>query len=279
MSGVIHIATDASFSKDPGPVIETVKAATLNILRSAKATPSVKSFVLTGSRIAVNQPWDPDQPCEIDTRLWHDEVVRRAWSTPSDDPQKGYYCYGASKVEGERAAWDFIKNENVRPQDFCFSFCTHTLFALLQPAFDFNVVLPDVVIGPVLNPPQDGELSRPAGKLNALFHGNPSVVMPFVESEVWYVDCRDVALLHALALLDSDVKNERILASAGPFPVNEVLGYFREAYPSRTFLPDFKDIKVAPLIVNNKRGTELIKRSGQTDWVPLRESALASVFP
>ena len=43
----------------------------------------------------------------------------------------------------------------------------------------------------------------------------------------YYVDVRDTARLHVIALVDSDCNGQRLFAFAGPFNPNDILAAFR----------------------------------------------------
>ena len=82
-------------------------------MRSAKATPSVKRFLWLGSLAsAVLTEKDP-----------HKEILTRDdWNVQStekikdpNDPFFGLHIYFASKTEGEKAAFRFVKGEKVCP--------------------------------------------------------------------------------------------------------------------------------------------------------------------
>jgi nucleoside-diphosphate-sugar epimerase len=60
----------------------------------------------------------------IDT--WNDEAVKAAWDENTPAEAKPFIIYGASKTEGEKAAWEWVK-EN-------------------KPGFTFNAVLPNLVV-------------------------------------------------------------------------------------------------------------------------------------
>lgn len=87
MSGVLHIATDSSIGKDPNVVITGTVTATVTLMRSAAKTPSVKSFVLTASRIcAYNQESSKTYAPGPDT--FFDEIVPLAWGIPAEHEMK-----------------------------------------------------------------------------------------------------------------------------------------------------------------------------------------------
>lgn len=51
---------------------------------------------------------------KFDENSWNDQIVEMAKSTPEGHPARGFFIYMASKVLGEKAAWDFVIKEKVR---------------------------------------------------------------------------------------------------------------------------------------------------------------------
>ncbi|KAL7910300.1 aldehyde reductase II [Trichoderma velutinum] len=121
-SGVIHVASDGSFANEPDRVIPTVKNGTIHALQAASQS-SVKRFVLTSSSVAAIIPEANKRGITVDEGTWNDAVVELAWSGTAPDFARGYIVYSASKTEGERTAWKWVK-EN-------------------KPSFILNTILPN----------------------------------------------------------------------------------------------------------------------------------------
>lgn len=132
MAGVVHLATDVSFSADVDKVLDTAINATVGLLQQAAKIPSIQSVVITSSRVAAYTPkYGPDMHISLED--YTDYFTDLARSTPDDAPEKGFltcrcpakYCKpwsgihcqsvvdAASKVEAERAAWRYWQNEKV----------------------------------------------------------------------------------------------------------------------------------------------------------------------
>jgi dihydroflavonol-4-reductase len=100
----------------------------------------------------------------------------------------GTHPYQKSKTIAEKAAWDFIKNEGGKPE--------------------LSTVNPVAVMGPVLGT----DYSHSNQILRRMLEGELSAC-PKIDS--CYVDARDVADLHLLAMTHPKANGERFLASSG----------------------------------------------------------------
>ena len=94
---------------------------------------------------------------------------------------------------------------------------------------------------------------------------------------------QDVARLHVAALVDPDVKNERLFAVGGTKSLNQILGYFRSHYPTKTFLDDFAAGTAGSqvdrsTVVEAGRAEEVLKRvNGGVGWKGLEDSIIENV--
>lgn len=98
----------------------------------------------------------------------------------------------------------------------------------------------------------------------------------FVEPQQ-FVDVVDTARLHVAALVNSDVRNERLFGCAEAWNWNDVLAAFRKAYPDKKFLDDMdfgRDVSKWP----SERGREILEKTfGQAHWVSLEDSVKVNV--
>lgn len=247
VSGVIHLASDTSLEGDPERVITAVKAATVEVLKAAAAESSVKRVVLTSSSSAATYP-KPGVKFHIDANTWNDDAVKLAWETPEADRDAayGFTVYAASKTEGERAAWQFMREQ--------------------QPGFVLNAVLPNFNIGVVLpevNPGQTG-----SGTIKA-YHGQVDEFFP----PQYIVNVTDDARVHVAALIDRTVKDERLFAFAYPFNWNDILEAIRVVRPNAKVIPNVKGLQRDESTVDNQQCVELMaKWFGQDDWTSIEES-------
>jgi nucleoside-diphosphate-sugar epimerase len=129
---VIHVASDMTFGANPHQVVTPVVAGTKSILRSATKHSSVKRFVLTSSSCAVLLP-KLNTPLTVGKEDWNQEAIDRAWEPPPYTLERASTVYAASKTEGEKALWQFVKEE--------------------KPHFVVNAILPNVNMGRILSSP------------------------------------------------------------------------------------------------------------------------------
>jgi dihydroflavonol-4-reductase len=112
----------------------------------------------------------------LEEKTYYDETD---WSDP-ENPSISHYS--KSKTLAERAAWDFVKNEG-------------------NP-FELAVINPALVIGPSLS----GDLGESNKAIAMVVTGKMPVAVPL---QFGYVDVRDVANAHVLAMQNSNSNGER----------------------------------------------------------------------
>ncbi|KAL2821413.1 putative aldehyde reductase [Aspergillus cavernicola] len=257
VSGVVHVASDTSFSADASKVINSVVAAIEAVLEAASKVPSVKRVVLTSSSVAAAPPRPPGEGSLLLTQdTWNDASVKEAWDEDTPAEIKGFSVYAASKTEGERAASNWVKKNN--------------------PGFTFNSVLPDYTTGNLLHPTSG---STGLLLLQLLEGNNAAILMGACQ---YYIDVKDLARLHAIALLDPSVKSERLFGYASPLIWRDVVSTLRELCPTNEKL--IKDEDIPPVgggfvkVVPPNRSKELLSSFfGQDEWTSLRESLEAGV--
>ena len=112
----------------------------------------------------------------LEEKTYYDETD---WSDP-ENPSISHYS--KSKTLAERAAWDFVENEG-------------------NP-FELAVINPALVIGPSLS----GDLGESNKAIAMVVTGKMPVAVPL---QFGYVDVRDVATAHVLAMQNSNSNGER----------------------------------------------------------------------
>lgn len=164
----------------------------------------------------------------------------------------------AAKTEAEKAAWSYYKEH--------------------KPTFAFNVVIPDWVLGPVVNPTPGNYSSVSVTK--AFFNGDPASPLPFLANPAGYVnDVRDVAVIHVGALLDETVRGERLWAMGHQIHINDLLNIWREAFPDKaeTIPKDYDFPHPNRQIVDRSKSEILLKRFAGRSWYPLQDSVIDTV--
>ncbi|KAL6833435.1 hypothetical protein J3E69DRAFT_376543 [Trichoderma sp. SZMC 28015] len=253
--GIIHVATDVSLASDPHRIIPAVRNGTINALKAASSQESVKRFILTSSSTAAIVPQANKKGVIIDENTWNDDIVALAWSGKAPDSAKGYVTYAASKTEGERAAWKWVE-EN-------------------KPGFVLNTVLPNCNFGRILIP--EHMHGSTMGFVRNFFKRDYSALELLPPQ--YFVDVRDTARLHVAALLDPNVKAERIFAFATEYNWTDVLTILRKLRPDQEFPDDPENegrdyTEVVPIA----RAQRLLQDFfGQTGWTSLEDSLAAGI--
>ncbi|KZF24892.1 putative aldehyde reductase II [Xylona heveae TC161] len=248
VDGIAHVAADTTFGCDPNKIITPLVEAMRNILTSASKAQSIQRFVLTSSAMSAISP-QPGKKIFVDSNTWNDASLEPAWAPPPYEPERAWDVYAALKMTCEREFWRFGQEQGV--------------------SFVRNSVLPDFIIGPLLYAKQTGSSNR----LVKEFFDDPNVSEPlrtFIPRQ--YVDVKDVALLHMAALTEEDVKNERLLAHAGPFNFNSWLSAFRQIDPSKAWPADDPNQQHDCSIIDTRRSEEILKRYGQIGFTPFLDS-------
>ena len=147
-----------------------VKPAVAGVKRAFKYAKkhNVKKVVLTSSVAAI-----------FDTLEEKTDYDETDWSDP-ENPSISHYA--KSKTLAEKAAWDFVDNED-------------------NP-FELAVINPALVIGPSLS----SDLGESNKAIAMVATGKMPVAVPL---QFGYVDVRDVAAAHVLAMQNSDSNGER----------------------------------------------------------------------
>ncbi|GME57806.1 aldehyde reductase [Neofusicoccum parvum] len=111
VTGVAHVAAVVSLDTDAENVAKETVRGTMSALKSAAKEPSVKRFVLTSSSSAVRQLADCEGGKTITADEYNDKAVElaKAMDDSLTEREKGLVAYSAAKTKGERAMWDWIK--------------------------------------------------------------------------------------------------------------------------------------------------------------------------
>ncbi|KOC11483.1 cinnamoyl-CoA reductase [Aspergillus flavus AF70] len=279
VSGVIHVASDVSFSPNADEVIPKVVSATETVLEAAARQPegSIKRVVLTSSASAAALPQPGVEGIVITEDTWNEATVKAAFDEGTPADAKPFTVYVASKTEGERAAWKWVKNN--------------------KPPFVFNAILPYYTLGQVLHPEIAGSTMKwaanlldgdttafgfPGRKYHIVPYSYTFHVDPFTDmcSKIEFVDVADLARVHVVGLLHPEVKSERLFAFASTFTWKEFVGILRKLRPGHTEIPSPPENELRDLseIVPARRAKNLLQALfGGSGWVGLEESIRAGI--
>ncbi|KAK2021105.1 NAD dependent epimerase/dehydratase [Colletotrichum zoysiae] len=255
-SAFIHVAAVLSLSPNPDEVIPITVAGSLNALKAAYAEPGIKRFVLTSSSAAA-LPAGPvayKQPHIIRHDTWSADAVELAYAPPPHTPGHGGIVYCASKVESEKAVWEYHKEHRRE-----------------RPDLVVNAVLPNVNFGKCLDTVHQGYPSS-SGFIPCLWNGGD--IPAAVSLPQYFVDSQDTGVLHVAAAVMPDVQDERIFAFAEPYNWNKVLAILRQQNPDHSFSDDFEGTEYPHTIEPRGRAEELLKKMGRPGWTSLEDSLL-----
>ncbi|KIK67016.1 hypothetical protein GYMLUDRAFT_238367 [Collybiopsis luxurians FD-317 M1] len=208
VDAVLHLAspfTDKVSSADE--MIRPAVDGTVSILKSAaKNGSTLKRVVITSSMASV-----------MDLHPVQSLFTEADWNThsPGEVEKSGLgagpiHVYLASKTLAEKAAWDYYNSIKGTVN------------------WDLVAILPGMVFGPmlqVINSPDDLNYSMAAFFKSLLSSTSDATTQEVVFTPLGgWVDVRDVAESHVLALKTAEAKDERILIVAGSiFPQNIVV--------------------------------------------------------
>lgn len=89
---------------------------------------------------------------------------------------------------------------------------------------------------------------------------------------------RDTAKLHVAALVDEDIKNERISAYGFPYNWNLVLGILRKLSPNHKFPEDMDDdSKDLSRILPRERAEDILKKHYGAGFTSIEDTLKANV--
>lgn len=182
------------------PAISGTKNALSSIKRNA---PQIKKVVVTSSYAAMS-PKDPSDPkTVVNEESWNPLT----WEQTLSSPRLGY---SGSKKFAEKAVWEFVQNE--------------------KPAFDVAVINPVFVFGPqAFDDNVKGTLNTSAEIINSILKLKQTDDVP--DTKGGFIDVRDVATAHVIALEREDAKNQRFVLEESYFTAQEVLDIIHEKFP------------------------------------------------
>ncbi|KAK3335868.1 NAD(P)-binding protein [Cercophora scortea] len=248
VAGIVSVAGCAQlFIEDVDKAVEEDIKAFYGLLDAAKAEPAVKSFVFTSSAWAAWTP-DPNVPTTVTDESWNDKAILMAEDPNLSDQEKGIAPFMAVKTKVEQACWRWVERE--------------------KPAFTFNAILPDTVMGPILDP--KNQSASTAGIVRNIYRGGNLGALDVVVSQ-WFVDVRDTGRLY-VAALNLDVTGWRVFGCAGRFSWNKVLDILKSLYPEKKDFVELADYGWDQTDTQTEKPLALLRAVGQEEWTSLEQS-------
>ena len=229
VAGIIHIAAVLTLSANPDEVIAPCIKGTLNVFSAALNEPKVRSLVICSSSTAALVP-TANTRIVVNKNTWNESILEDVRTNPTPSP---YEIYAASKTGAERALWEAVEEK--------------------QPSFQVAAVLPTTNFGYHIR--ATGNSSN--DWLKDAYDGKPSMLSSLPPQ--YFINVRDDAKLHVIALTDPTCNGERILGFAEPFMLNRVLALLRKLYPGRDFGED-KDMGEDICEVANAEAEDLLRK-------------------
>jgi len=206
---VIHTASPFTFAindvqKD---LIDPAVLGTTGILKSIQTyAPTVKKVVITSSFASV---------INRSKGFWPDHTYSEADWNPTtleeslENAVNGYY---GSKVLAEKAAWKFVEDE--------------------KPGFALTTLTPPMVYGPVKQKVHSLDEVNTSSTLqrDLLLGKYKGEDIPDISVPLW-VDVRDLALAHVLAIESSETDGQRVFTATGHYNNQELIEIIRKNFP------------------------------------------------
>ncbi|RPA96466.1 NAD(P)-binding protein [Choiromyces venosus 120613-1] len=208
-TGILHVASPFHFNvTDPKTeLIDPAVNGTVGILKATKAyAPTVKRIVITSSFASIVDSSKPNDGAghTYTENDWNPVTLEEGLLKPSNG-------YRASKKFAEKAAWDFVEQE--------------------KPNFDIATINPPLVLGPVK--PYVFSLSGPNTSIErviSFIQGKAKNGAPPSVVYLW-VDVRDLALSHILALEKPEAGGKRFFITEGYFSNQKIIDVIRKNFP------------------------------------------------
>jgi len=207
ISAVFHVASPFHFkvTNNKTDLLDPAVNGTVGILKTASKVSSVKRVIITSSFAAI---FDGSKPSSYvyTEEDWNPITYEQALTA---DPVAAY-C--ASKKLAEKAAFDFVR-EN-------------------KPHFDVVTLCPPMVFGPIVHHIDKlDELNESARLFYDYITGKQDKMAPGFDV---YVDVRDLARAHLLALQNPQASNQRYFVTNGTYDWQEVVDFARKEFPNQT---------------------------------------------
>ncbi|KAH8593192.1 putative NADPH-dependent methylglyoxal reductase GRP2 [Bisporella sp. PMI_857] len=241
LEAVIHTASPFHFNvtdvkKD---LLDPAIIGTTGILKAIKKNaPSVKHVVVTSSFAAIINPSKGPS--------WDHTYSEQDWNPITQDEASlnSGNGYRASKTFAERAAWEFVEKE--------------------KPNFTLSTINPPLVLGPIVHYLNSiSALNTSNQRVRSLITGEYKTEIADTGTYLW-IDVRDLALAHVLAIEKPEAAGKRFFTTAGYFSNKEITEVIRKNFPELEDQLPGKDVpggdypKEGLYKYDNKRSVEVL---------------------
>jgi dihydroflavonol-4-reductase len=197
-------------------MIDPAIQGTLNVLKSASKTATVRRVVITSSVVAISDQLYVEQSREK-------PFTEESWNL-SAKVENGYSdAYCQSKVDAEKAAWNYLEHNKDKIN------------------FDIVIINPSLNYGPLLQ-----EIKNPSEFNTSIFTLHNAIVsvkngQPIQANGYAVVDVRDVARAHIVVAESKDpqVSNQRFIVSHSSPTFTELVQRVIDTYPD-----DFQGVQI-----------------------------------
>jgi nucleoside-diphosphate-sugar epimerase len=226
------------------------------MLKAIKAhAPGVKRLIITSSFASIMDEDKIDDP--------HHVFTEKSWNpaTMDDFHKSRPTVYRLSKKYAEKAAWDFVEKE--------------------KPNFDVATICPPLVLGPVVHHLATlDSINTSNERIVGLVQGKWKDEIPPTGPVQFWVDVRDVAQAHILAMDKAEAGGKRLFTTAGYFSNREILDIVRTHFPDLEDRLPPKDLKggdPAPADKICKYNNEETVKTLGIKWTSLEDSMVELV--
>lgn len=218
---VLHTASPFHFNfSDPQrELIDPALIGTTAILRAIhRDAPTVRRVVVTSSLAAIlDKNKLSDGKAVFTEKSWNPATIDEIHE---DKPT----AYRVSKTLAERAAWDFVEKN--------------------KPNFDLATVNPPLVLGPVVHYLATLDaINTSNGRVVSMLRGDWKSEIPATGGVPYWVDVRDVADAHIIAMDKPECGGQRLFTLAGEFSNREIVDIVRKNVPAMAGKLPAEDVK------------------------------------
>jgi nucleoside-diphosphate-sugar epimerase len=239
---VVHTASPFHYNVNDSKTdfLDPAIAGTTGILRAVKAkAPGVKRVVITSSFASIVNP--KLHPAIYSEANWSNVTMDDALADRS-------LAYRASKTLAERAAWDFVKNEN--------------------PNFELSTLCPPMVFGPMVHYVASLDaVNTSNARIRDMVDGKMKDQLAPSTIFIW-IDVRDLAVAHVNAIELSEAAGKRIFVTAGYYSNKEIAESVKRHFPEykNNFPPGVIESDMPKDIYkyDNRQSREILKMDYRT---------------